>query len=104
MKARLKKILLILFGLGIILLPALAFSDCADLSRATGWYVQGSSHIIFYSGFRRIATVDVPYCTINPSSTINFITSYICESDRIIIDGVECIILSIYIGGTMPAY
>jgi hypothetical protein len=104
MKLQLRTILLILFCVVTVLFPALALSDCADLSRATSWYVQGANRVIFYSGLRPIAYVDIPYCALSPTSSINLITSYVCESDRIIIDGVECIILSVYKTGTMPAY
>jgi len=75
--------------------PSVAFADCVDLGRATSWYVQGGHSIIFYSGLMPIARVDVPYCALSPSSSIRLLNNYVCDSDRIIIDGSGCLIMSV---------
>jgi hypothetical protein len=93
--------LLMLMGVTIALLcPGLVLSDCVDLKRATGSYVQGGHSIIFYEGLRPISRVDVPYCALSPTSSIRLITSYICDGDNIIIDGSACTVISVYSAST----
>jgi hypothetical protein len=88
--------IVIFLGLGIMLLSrSIALSDCVDLGRASSWYVQGAHSIIFYGGLMPIARVDVPYCTPNPSSSIRLLKSYVCDGDRMIIDGSGCMIMNV---------
>jgi hypothetical protein len=90
------KKIVILLSLGIALLsPRIVLSDCVDLGRATSWYVQGAHSIIFYGGLMPIARVAVPYCTLNPSSSIRLLKSYVCDGDKIMIDGSGCLIMSV---------
>ena len=42
-----------------------------------------------------IARVAVPYCTLNPSSSIRLLKSYVCDGDKIMIDGSGCLIMSV---------
>jgi hypothetical protein len=86
----------VLLGVAVVLVsPSIVFSDCVDLGRATSWYVQGAHSIIFYGGLMPIARVDVPYCALNPSSSIRLLKSYVCDGDKIIIDGSGCLIMSV---------
>lgn len=86
----------IFLGLGIVLLsPNIVLSDCVDLGRANSWYVQGGHSIIFYSGPTPIARVNVPYCTLSSSSSVRLLKSYVCDGDKIIIDGSACMIMTI---------
>jgi hypothetical protein len=88
----------------IMLLPLSSnsvFSDCVDLTRSTGWYIQGGHTIIFYIGMTPIAHVDVR-CPIKPSSTIRPMTNYICDSDSIVIDGEVCNIMSVHSSSSSP--
>jgi len=90
------KKIVILLGLGIALLsPSIALSDCVDLGRSTSLYVQGAHSIIFYGGLMPIARVDVPYCTLSVSSSIRLLNNYVCDGDKIIIDGSGCTIMSV---------
>jgi len=90
-----KKIVIFL-GLGIVLLsPSIVFSDCVDLGRSTSLYVQGAHSIIFYGGLMPVARVDVPYCTLSPSSSIRLLNNYVCDGDKIIIDGSGCMIMNV---------
>jgi hypothetical protein len=34
-------------------------------------------------------------CTVNPSSTIRLTKHYLCDEDSLIIDGQECVIMSL---------
>lgn len=91
-----RKKILILFGFAILLLlPTLASSDCVDLGRSTSWYIQGGHKIIFYEGMRPIAFLDISYCAMNSSSDIRLLKNYICNNDNIIIDGVQCSIMTV---------
>jgi hypothetical protein len=90
------KKMVILMGLAIVLFcPGLVLSDCVDLKRSTSSDVQGGHSIVFYEGLRPIARVEVPYCALNPSSSIRFMSTYVCEGDNLMIDGSKCIIMSI---------
>ena len=90
------KKVVVLLGVAVTLFsPSTVFSDCADLGRATSWYVQGGHSIIFYGGLMPIARVDVPYCALSPSSSIRLLKGYVCDGDKIIIDGSGCLIMSV---------
>jgi hypothetical protein len=83
-----------------LIFPSIVFSDCVDLGRATSWYVQGGHSIIFYNGLMPIARVDVPYCALNPSSSIRLLKTYVCDADKIIIDGSGCVIMNVFSSST----
>ena len=89
-----KIILLISFGI-FLLFPNPALADCVSLVSYTDWFAQDSHHVAFYRGTRPLGTLTVPYCSINPSSTILLIKSYVCDLDKIIIDGEECTIMTV---------
>jgi len=90
------KKMVILMGLAIVLLcPGLVLSDCMDFSRSTSFYVAGGHSIIFYSGLIPIARVEVPYCAVNPSSSVRLMKSYVCDGDKIMIDGSMCTIMTV---------
>jgi hypothetical protein len=90
------KKIVVLLGLTIVLLsPGIVLSDCVDLGRATSLYVQGGHAIIFYWGLTPIARVQVPYCSLSASSSIRLIKNYVCDGEKIIIDGSECMIMTV---------
>ncbi len=78
-----------------LLLPHVVFSDCVDLGRSTGWYVQGDHTLMFYSGKAPIARVTVPNCSIKPSSMVRLASNYLCDSDKVDIDGEACNIMTV---------
>ncbi len=91
-----KKIAFVVLSVAILLfLPHIVFSDCVDLGRSTGWYVQGEHTLIFYSAKSPIAQVNVPNCSIRPSSIVRLITNYLCDSDKVIINGEACEIMTV---------
>jgi hypothetical protein len=97
-----KRILFLMVVTSLVLLFSnIVFSDCVDLKRSNGWYVQGSHTIIFYVGFTPIARVDVR-CPVKPSSTIRPMTNYICDSDSIVIDGEVCNIMTVNSSSSSP--
>jgi hypothetical protein len=85
----------------VVLSSDIVSSDCVDLKRSNGWYAQGGHTIIFYVGFTPIARVDVR-CPVKPSSTIRPMTSYICDSDSIVIDGEVCNIMTVDSSSSSP--
>jgi hypothetical protein len=98
-----RKKILILFGFAILLLlPTLASSDCVDLRRSTSWYIQGGHKIIFYEGMRPMAFLDISYCTMNSSSDIRLLKTYVCNNDNIVIDGEKCSIMTVSTASSGP--
>ncbi len=87
---------LILIGFSLFFLaPSVAMSDCADFTRMTGWGVLGSHSVIFFGGNLPIASVNLQNCTVGPSSNIRVMKRYLCDSERIIVDGQECAIMTL---------
>ena len=81
--------------LAILLLPTFVSADCADLERYTGWILDSPHAVIFYAGKRPLARVELQNCEIRPLSRIRLLSSYVCESDEIEIDGEACHIVSL---------
>ncbi len=79
----------------VLLFSSLALADCVSLAGFTDWFAQDTHNVVFYRGSRPLGTLNVPDCSINPSSTILLSTSYVCDSDKIIIDGEECTIMTV---------
>ena len=102
---KMKKNILILLCLGILLaLPNRAISDCADFENATGWYAPDEKTIIYYSQNKPIAKIVLQECMVNSSSYIRLPKTYVCDSDHLLIDGVDCAILFLTIAssGSVP--
>jgi len=91
-----KRIALAIIYVAILLwVPHLVFSDCVDVRRFTVWYPQGEHILVFYRVATPIARVNIPNCSIKPSSTVRLITNYLCDSDKIIINGEPCNIMTV---------
>ncbi len=88
-------ILVIVSSLILLSSPNLVLSDCTDFGRVTNWYVQDENTIIFYSGNNPVAKIVLQDCTVNSSSNIRFLKTYICDSDSLLVDGEECSIMSL---------
>jgi hypothetical protein len=78
-----------------LLLPNLLLADCLYFSGYTSWVVESERKIIFYRGDTPFATITLQDCKANPNTSIRLTKGYMCESDRIIIDGEECLIMSL---------
>jgi len=85
----------VVLSLMILLFPTLVSADCVDLERFTNWILETSHTLVFYAGARPLARLEIPNCEITPLSTIRLRTSYVCEEDEIIIDGVACHIITV---------
>ncbi len=90
-----KKLLLVLILGSFLLAPALAVSDCMDLSGYTSFYVQDEGTILFYSQNTPIAKVVFQDCSVSPSSSIRLLKNYVCDSDSLMVDGQECAIMTL---------
>ena len=90
-----KKIVVLLSFAMLLLFSSQALADCVSLVSFTDWFAQDAHNVIFYRGTRPLGTLNIPNCSINRSSTILLSTSYVCDSDRIIIDGEECAIMTV---------
>jgi len=91
-----RKKIIVLFILGILLfLPILVSADCLDLGDFTNWVLEDEHTVVFYREERPMARLEIPDCSIRPSSNIRLIKSYVCDSDDIIIDNEKCHIMTV---------
>lgn len=89
-----KTVVLLSFAM-FLLSPNPALADCVSLVGFTDWFAEDAHNVVFYRGSRPLGTLNIPVCAINPSSTIRLSKSYVCDSDKIIIDGEECTIMTV---------
>ncbi len=85
---------IILLGV-VVVSPNLLFADCMDLSGYTSVFIESENKIVFYRGSNPIAAITLQDCKATSNSTIRLPKSYMCESDKIIIDGETCLIMSL---------
>jgi len=90
-----KQILILLSLMVLLILPKQVSADCAELKNYTNWTLEDEHTIVFYVGNTPLASLNVPYCEIFPSSSIRLLKSYVCDSDNIVIDGKECSIIEV---------
>ncbi len=81
----------------LILLPAVLWADCTDLTHYTHWVLKDSHTILFYRGNRALAVITLEGCEAQSNSSVRLITTYVCESDKIMIDNRECSIMTLQI-------
>jgi len=84
-----------MLGLAISLFPTFVWADCTDLGMYTSWILETSHTVLLYSGKTPLARVEIPNCEIRPLSTIRLLSSYVCESDEILVDGVACHVITV---------
>jgi len=93
-----RKIFLVLASFVLLLLffpTSLLWADCVNLARYNSYVVENDKRIIFYRGSSPIAAATLQDCRVEPQSDIRLTTTYMCESDKIIIDGQQCNLLSL---------
>ena len=95
-----KKIGVFLSFAMLLFIANLAISDCADFGRMTGFKVQDNQTITFYSQNSPIAQIKLQHCTVDSSSNISLIKSYVCDGDSIIVNGQECAIMALTLSST----
>jgi hypothetical protein len=93
-----RKIFVILMGfilVGLLSSTALLWADCVQIAGYNSYIIEGDKKIIFYRGSSPIAVVTLQDCKVYPQSDIRLTKAYMCESDKIIIDGQACNIFSL---------
>ena len=81
--------------LSLFLVPHLVLADCLNIRGVTGWYIEGAHAITLYRGMAPVAYLGVPYCNIRDDSAIRLNRAYLCDGDKILIDGEECTLVSV---------
>jgi hypothetical protein len=95
-----KKVGVLLSFSMLLFFPNLALSDCADFGRMTGFKVQDNQTITFYSENKPIAQVKLQDCTVESSSNILLMKSYVCDGDKVTVNGQECTIMALTLSST----
>ncbi|HSR09910.1 MAG TPA: hypothetical protein VLS90_00590 [Thermodesulfobacteriota bacterium] len=70
-------------------------ADCMDFSRSTSWSIDADQKIIFFRGAVPFAAIVLQDCPVNPNSNVRITKPYMCDSDKVIVDGTECGIVSL---------
>jgi hypothetical protein len=78
-----------------LLLPDLSLAECTDLGGFTNFSLEGADTVVLYSGSRPVASFDVEDCSVESSSKIELIKSYVCDGEEILVDGSRCTIMEI---------
>ena len=87
-------ILLQIFSM-VLSFPILVSADCLDLGEFTNWVVEDEHTVIFYKQKRPMARLEIPNCSIDPSSNIFLTKSYVCDSDDIMVNNDKCRIMTL---------
>ena len=91
-----KTILFIALTLGLFwLVPIILHADCLSLGGYTSMVFESDQKIIFYRGSRPIASVKLRDCKVYANSSVLLIKSYVCDDDKIIVDGQQCNLFSV---------
>jgi hypothetical protein len=86
-----KKVILIVSVIIMIFsINSITHADCVDVGSATSWSRIDTHTIIVYRASTPLVLLKMPYCYIYSSSEIRFIKDYICDWDKIIVDGEVC--------------
>ena len=88
-----KKIFLLFMALFFV--PSVVRGECLDVRGATDWYIQGGHTVIIYRDITPLAYLNIPYCVLRASPGIQFLKTYLCDGDKILIDGNQCTIRSV---------
>jgi hypothetical protein len=75
--------------------PGPIFADCVDLSRATSWAVQNEKKIVIFRESIPPVVITLWGCRATRASDVRLPKPYLCDEEKIIVDGEKCNILSI---------
>jgi hypothetical protein len=79
----------------VFLLPALASAECGTIAMYDRFTLEGMNTITLYSGTMPVARFDVQNCSVQPTSSIELVQNYMCDGEKLKIDGNDCIIMEI---------
>ncbi len=96
---RLKGNILTLVCLSIlVVLPGVVLADCGDIGGFTSFSVTGGNTVTLYSMNAPFVKFDVQ-CDIQQTSKLQLIKGYVCDGDKVLVDGSKCTILNIVTSG-----
>jgi hypothetical protein len=61
-----------------------------DIGGFSRFSLERGNTVVLYLGASPVARFDVQSCSIQPSSRIELIQSYVCDGDEVMIDGSNC--------------
>jgi len=94
-RLKMKKNVLILVFLGVlVLLPNLVLADCAGLGNFTSFSVVWSNTVTLYWFNKPFVKFDVQG-SIEPTSKLQLVKSYVCDGDDVLVDGFKVTILNV---------
>ena len=79
----------------LMIIPSVVFADCVTLRDFSSFSVEEGYKVTLYNGQTPFAKFDLQDCSVQPFSKIRFIKSYVCDGDKIEIDGSECVMLDV---------
>ena len=85
--------------MALFFIPSVVMGECLDVRGSTDWYVQGGHKLIIYKEITPLAYLDIPYCILRASSEIRLLKTYLCDGDKILVDGDQCTIRSVRSSG-----
>jgi hypothetical protein len=85
---------------GLLALPQAGWGDCVNLGGSflggfTSFATRSDNRVILYAGEAPVMQFDLLDCQVDASSKIRLLKSYMCDGDRIEIDGTPCVMLSV---------
>ena len=95
-----RNILILLCVVILLIIPNAVLADCVHLGGSikggfSSFSVKGDNKVVLYSGSVPVAKFDIQDCRIKRTSKIRLIKSYMCDGDKIDIDGKECVMLDV---------
>jgi hypothetical protein len=95
-----RNILILLCLVILLIIPKAALADCINLGGQihggfSSFSLKDGNKIILYSGSVPVAKFDIQDCKIKPTSKIRLLKSYMCDGDKIEIDGESCVMLDV---------
>ena len=95
-----RNILILLCLIILLIIPKAVLADCVHLGgRIHGGFnsfsLTDGNKIILYSRSVPVAKFDIQDCKIKPTSKIRLLKSYMCDGDKIEIDGERCVMLDV---------
>jgi hypothetical protein len=82
--------------LGVVFLaPNLSLAEWGNIGGFSNFSLEGTNTVILLAGPLPVARFDVLDCSVQPTSKIQLIKSYVCDGDEIMIDGSRCTMMEI---------
>ena len=76
-------------------IPSVASAECGSIASFDRFTLEGMNTVTLYSGPKAVARFDVQDCNVQPTSDIELLENYVCDGERIRIDGNKCRMMEI---------